>query len=159
MRLGALGALFAPLFLLAFDAGAQAKAAEPSCTSGPYALKLPKSYKALRTMGQLRRERVLKTEDAGVQRELRFNGLEIVVLTTADKPNQYVVSRAVVSAKNWKIAGPLRVGTSARSALKALQPKNIPSEGELEFGGGKDSIRVTLARGRVLDFEYSCSAE
>jgi hypothetical protein len=131
--------------------------AQPSCTSGPYALKLPKSYKALRTMGQLRRERVLKTEDAGVQRELRFNGLEIVVLTSADKPNRYMVSKAIVSSRAWRIAGPLRVGTSARIALKGLQPKALPSEGELEFSGETDSIRVNLSRGRILDFEYSCS--
>jgi hypothetical protein len=131
--------------------------AQPSCTSGPYALKLPKSYQALRTIGQLRRERVLKTEDAGVQRELRFNGLEIVVRTAADKPNRYVVSRAVVSTSRWRIAGPLRVGTSAKIALKGLRPKALPSEGELEFSGETDSIRVNLSRGRILDFEYSCS--
>jgi len=136
---------------------AQNKSSEPSCTSGPYRLKLPNSYKALRTMGHLRRERVVKTEDSAVQRELRFNGLELVVLTSPDKPGHYVVSRAVVSAPSWKIAGPLRVGTSARTALKGLQPKALPSEGELELNGEKDSIRVTLSRGRVLDFEYSCS--
>jgi hypothetical protein len=143
----------------ATHADAQSKAAEPSCTSGPYRLKLPKSYKQLRTIGQLRRERVLKTEDSAVQRELRFNGLEVVVLTSPDKPSQYVVTRAVVSTPSWKIAGPLRVGTSAKVALKGLQPKALPSDGELEFNGDKDSIRVTLSRGRVLDFEYSCSTD
>ena len=145
------------LAALAPHAAAQGKPAEPSCTAGPYRLKLPKSYKALRAIGQLRRERVVKTEDSGVQRELRFNGLELVVLTSPDKPGEYAVSRAVVSAPSWKIAGPLRVGTSARTALKGLQPKALPSEGELEFTGETDSIRVTLSRGRVLDFEYSCS--
>lgn len=151
--------LIVALTATATDANAQGKGAEPSCTSGPYRLKLPKSYTQLRTIGQLRRERVLKTEDSAVQRELRFNGLEVVVLTSADKPNQYVVSRAVVSSANWKLAGPLRVGTSARIALKGLQPKALPSDGELEFNGDKDSIRVTLARGRILDFEYSCSTD
>jgi hypothetical protein len=140
----------------ATGANAQSKAAEPSCTNGPYRLKLPKSYKGLRTMGHLRRERVVKSEGSVVQRELRFNGLEIVVLTTADKPNHYVVSRAVVSTANWRIAGPLRVGTSAKIALKGLQSKERPSDGELEFNGDKDSIRVTLSRGRILDFEYTC---
>jgi hypothetical protein len=137
----------------------QNKGSEPSCTDGPYRLKLPKSYKALRTIGHLRRERVVKTEDSGVQRELRFNGLELIVLTSPDKPGQYVVSRAVVSAPSWKIAGPLRVGTSARIALKGLQPKQLPRDGELEFNGDRDSIRVNLSRGRILDFEYSCSTD
>jgi hypothetical protein len=149
----------AALAAVAAGVHAQGKAAEPSCTSGPYRLKLPRSYKQLRGIGQLRRERVLKTEDSAVQRELRFNGLEVIVLVSADKPNQYAVSRAVVSSANWRLAGPLRVGTSAKVALKGLQPKALPSDGELEFNGDKDSIRVTLSRGRVLDFEYSCSTD
>ena len=163
MRVGraplAFTVLLALALVLAFDARAQAKATEPSCTSGPYRLKLPKSYKALRGIGTLLRERVRTTDDKMTQRELRFNGLELVVLSPSDKPNEYVVSSAVVSTARWKISGPLRVGTSAKIALKGLQPKAPPSDGELEFNGDKDSIRVTLQRGRVLDFEYSCSTD
>ena len=133
--------------------------AEVSCTSGPYRLQLPRNYRGLRTMGQLRRERVLKTEESGVLRELRFNGLELEVITPQGKPNEYVVSKAIVSTRTWRIAGPLRVGVPARSALKGLQPKSVPSDGEIEFNGEADSIRVNLSRGRVLDFEYTCSAE
>ena len=130
-----------------------------SCTSGPYRLQLPKTYKALRTMGQLRRERVLKTAESGVLRELRFNGLELEVVTPPSKPNQYVVSRAIVTTRAWRIAGPLRVGTPARGALKALQPKSVPNDGEVELNGEGDSVRVNVARGRVLDFEYSCNPD
>jgi hypothetical protein len=133
--------------------------AQVSCTSGPYRLQLPTTYKALRTMGQLRRERVLKTDESGVLRELRFNGLELEVVTTPSKPNQYVVSRAIVTTRTWRIAGPLRVGSPARGALKALQPKTVPSDGEVELNGEGDSIRVNVARGRVLDFEYSCNSD
>jgi hypothetical protein len=151
------------LAVTALDVQAQKKKpagpAQVSCTSGPYRLQLPKTYKALRTMGYLRRERVLQTEENGVLRELRFNGLELEVITPPDKPNQYVVSRAIVTTRAWRIAGPLRVGTPARSALKALQPKTVPSEGELELGGEGDSIRVNVVRGRVLDFEYSCNSD
>ena len=130
--------------------------AQVSCTSGPYRLQLPKTYKGLRSMGQLRRERVLKTEESGVLRELRFNGLELEVVTS---PAGYTVSKAIVSTRNWKIAGPLRVGVSARSALKGLKPPSVPSDGELEFSGDSDSIRVNLSRGRILDFEYTCSGD
>ncbi len=145
------------------DAHAQKKKApEPaqvSCTSGPYRLQLPTTYKALRTMGQLRRERVLKTDESGVLRELRFNGLELEVVTPPSKPNQYVVSRAIVTTRTWRIAGPLRVGTPVRGALKALQPKSVPNDGEVELNGEGDSIRVNVSRGRVLDFEYSCNSD
>jgi hypothetical protein len=149
--------LIAALFAAAATgANAQGKTAEASCTSGPYRLKLPKSYKALRGIGTLRRERAQNNGDT-IQRELRFNGLELEVLSPSAKPNEYVVSSVVVSSANWRIAGPLRVGTSAKIALKGLKPKQLPSNGELEFAGEKDSVRVTLSRGRILDFEYSCS--
>ena len=143
---------------LPFEASGQSYIAQVSCTSGPYRVKLPNSYKALRGIGHLRRERVLKTEETGTHRELRFNGLELVVLTPSDKPNQYQLSRAILTSANWRIAGPLRVGTSANVALRGLL-KNPPMDGEVEFTGDKDSIRVSLARGRVLDVEYSCSGE
>ena len=81
----------------------------------------------------------------------------LVVLAQAGK-SDYVVQKAIVTTPHWRIAGPLRVGTAARSALKGLKPKELPSDGELEFAGDTASIRVNLARGRVLDFEYSCSA-
>ena len=145
--------LFGLLGSVSSDAPAQAQV---SCTSGPYRLQLPKTYKGLRTMGQLRRERVLKTEESGVLRELRFNGLELEVITS---PAGYTVSKAIVTTRNWKIAGPLRVGVSARTALKGLKATGVPSDGEIEFNGDADSIRVNLSRGRVLDFEYTCSAE
>jgi hypothetical protein len=150
------------LGLIAVEAKAQTYVSALSCTSGPYRLNLPKSYKAVRGLGQLRRERVLKTEDFGTHtvnhRELRFNGLELVLVTASNKPNQYAVSKAVLSSRAWRIAGPLRVGTPAQTALRGLQARHLPREGELEFEGDTDSIRVNLAAGRVLDVEYSCSS-
>lgn len=152
-------------FALAFgviapDASAQSQV---SCTSGPYRLTLPKSYKAVRGLGTLRRERVINTEQHGTHtvthRELRFNGLELELATSSDKPNQYVLSKAIVSSRSWRIAGPLRVGSPASSALRGLRPKELPRDGEIEFNGATDSIRVVLAAGRILDFEYSCHSD
>jgi hypothetical protein len=152
----------AALATAAADAGAQSKAvAEPSCTSGPYRLQLPKSYAAVRRLGTLRRDRIVKTEDLGTHtltyRELRFNGLELELVTSSDKPNQYVVSRAIVSSRAWRIGGPLRVGASVKTALKGLKATDLTSDREMEFSGEKDSIRVNVARSRILDFEYLCS--
>ena len=153
---------FAALSLVAVDAPAQTYVSALSCTSGPYRLNLPKSYKALRGLGQVRRERVLKTEDYGTHtvshRELRFNGLELVLVTTSNKPNQYAVSKAVLTSRAWRIAGQLRVGTPAQAALRGLYARDLPREGELEFEGDTDAIRIVLAAGRVLDVEYSCSS-
>ena len=149
------------LLLVPINAGAQARAAEPSCTTGPYRLQLPKSYAAVRRLGTLRRDRIVKTEDLGTHtltyRELRFNGLELELVTSSDKPNQYVVSRAIVSSRAWRIGGPLRVGASVKTALKGLKATDLTSDREMEFSGEKDSIRVNVARSRILDFEYLCS--
>jgi hypothetical protein len=150
----------AALTLIAFDASAQSYVAELSCTSGPYRLRLPKSFKAVRALAPIKRERILKTEDQGTytvtHRELRFNGLELVLATFSNKPNQYQLSKAILSTPAWKIGGPLRVGAPAKSALRGLTKEELPKEGELEFSGDTDSLRVTLAAGRVLDMEYSC---
>ena len=151
------------LLLVPINAGAQARAAEPSCTTGPYRLQLPKSYAAVRRLGTLRRDRIVKTEDLGTHtlthRELRFNGLELELVTSSDKPNQYVVSRAIVSSRAWRIGGPLRVGASVKTALKGLKATDLTSDREMEFSGEKDSIRVNVARNRILDFEYLCSTD
>lgn len=153
-------ALALAVLLIAPEASAQAQL---SCTSGPYRLTLPKSYKAVRGLGTLRRERVLKTEDHGTHtvthRELRFNGLELELATSSAEPSRYVLSRAIVSSRSWRIAGPLRVGAPGTSALRALRPKELPRDGELEFSGDTDSLRVVLAAGRILDFEYSCKSD
>ena len=145
------------------QAKAQTYVADLSCTSGPYRVRLPKTYKALRVLAPLKRERVLQKEDEGTHtvtyRELRFNGLELEVVTYSNKPNQYVLSSAVLSTSAWRIGGQLRVGTAARIALKGLATQPYPNDGEYEFNGDADSIRVTLPRGRVLDIEYSCGTE
>jgi hypothetical protein len=145
------------------EAKAQTYVADLSCTTGPYRVRLPKTYRAVRVLAPLKRERVLQKEEQDghtvVYRELRFNGLELELVTYSNKPNQYVLSSAVLSSAAWRIGGQLRVGTAARIALKGLTPQPYPSDGELEFNGDADSIRVTLSRGRVLDVEYSCATE
>ena len=72
----------AALGLVAPDARSQSTAvADLSCTKGPFRLTLPKSYRGVRGLGTIRRDRVLKIEDHGTytttHRELRFNGLEL----------------------------------------------------------------------------------
>lgn len=145
------------------EAKAQTYVADLSCTTGPYRVRLPKTYRAVRALAPLKRERVLQKEEqdghTAVYRELRFNGLELELVTYSDKPNQYVLSSAVLSTAAWRIGGQLRVGTAARIALKGLAAQPYPSDGELEFNGAADSIRVTLSRGRVLDVEFSCATE
>ena len=147
------------LGLAPLDAQAQARVANLSCTKGPFALKLPKSYKAVRGLGAIRRDRVLKTEDhdgyTATHRELRFNGLELELVTFSNQPGRYALTKAIITTRNWRIGGPLRVGAPAKSALRGLANES-PRDGELEFSGATDSVRVNLAAGRILDVEYFC---
>ena len=148
------------LGLASFEVSAQSyNVADLSCTKGPYRLKLPKSYRAVRGLGTIRRDRVLKIEDHGTytatHRELRFNGLEIELVTFSNQPGRYVLTKAIISTPNWRIGGQLRVGAPAKAALRGLA-REAPRDGELEFSGDGDSLRVALAAGRVLDVEYSC---
>lgn len=134
-----------------------------SCRSGPFAVRLPKSYTALRRLSRLQREKVLQTTDHGdyrtYERQLRFAGLEIVVLTSSRRPNEYVLSRATIMDRRWRISGPLRVGVAAKTALRGLPLKQIPGEAELEFSGDSDKLRVSISAGRVQDFEYECHTD
>jgi hypothetical protein len=156
------GLFIVALCLAPMGANAQTYVADLSCTQGPYRLKLPKSYRAVRGLGTIRRDRVLKVEDHGTytstHRELRFNGLEIELVTFSNEPGRYALTKAIISTRNWRIAGALRVGAPARSALRGLANES-PRDGELEFSGATDSLRVNLAAGRVLDLEYSCQPD
>jgi hypothetical protein len=134
-----------------------------SCTSGPFRVKLPKGYPALRKMAVLKRERVLYEEDAGTHRiaarELRFVGLEMVVFTSSAKPGQYQLARLAVLTPKWRITGPLRVGTSTALALKGVTAEPMPRSGEITLEGEADSILLTVAGGRVQAIDYECATD
>jgi len=134
-----------------------------SCARGPYRVKLPRTYQALRRMATLKRERVLYQEDAGghrvAARELRFVGLEMVVFTSSDKPGRYQLARIAVLTPRWRITGPLRVGTTTAVALKGVPLKPMPRDGEITLEGEHDSILLTVAGGRVQAIDYECATE
>lgn len=163
--------LAVPVALLV-AAGAQAQPEEEeislqssqvSCTTGPYRIKLPKTYSALRRMAVLKREKSLGEEHALGQtmmvRELRFVGLEMVVYTSSDKPNQFQLARATFTTPKWRIMGPLRVGAPASLALKGLRPRDLPRFGEVTLEGEHDSILLTVAGGRVQEIDYECATD
>lgn len=132
-----------------------------SCTAGPYRLKLPPTYRALRTLGPIKREKTLRVEEGGKTelRSLRFNGLEFVVLVDPRKPNAYQVVTATFSNSRWRLAGPLRVGTPLATALKGLNLTGVPRDAELTLEGEADSILLTVLAGRIQQIEYDCGGE
>ncbi len=140
-----------------------AYAKQVSCTSGPYRIKLPKSYKALKRMALLKREKILAEEEqAGTRttaRELRFVGLEMVVYTSSQRPDHYQLGRATFTTPKWRIMGPLRVGAPLSLAVKGLAVKPLPRHGEVTLEGDHDSILLSVAGGRVQEIDYECSTD
>lgn len=131
-----------------------------NCTNGPYRIKLPKSYKAVRTLAPIKKEEILRTEDwdtyKAQYRSLSFEGLELAVVTFSNDPDRYLLSSATLSGPAWKMAGRLKVGNSAKFALRGFPVKAIPSDGKISFGGDSDSIHITLSGGRVTEVDYDC---
>src|SRR5207253_7062519 len=71
-----------------------------SCDSGPYGLKLPETYDALRKIGPLKGEKLLREQDRGSYRarfrEMQFNGLRLAVVTYSNDPEKYQVVSAEI---------------------------------------------------------------
>jgi hypothetical protein len=158
--------LAAVLFLVFGSATAQpeeeevsAYAKNVSCTTGPYRIKLPKSYRALKRLAVLKRERLLREEGDGAIRELRFVGAELVVFTSREKPDHFTLARATFTTSKWRIMGPLRVGAPAALAVKGLEVKPLPRFGEITLEGDGDAILLTVAGGRVQEIDYECGTE
>jgi len=85
-----------------------------ACDSGPYGLKLPKSYDELRKIAPLKNERMLRQENLGryqaQYRDLTFNGLRLGVVTYSNDADKYQVVSAEIRGPQWRIAGPFRQG-------------------------------------------------
>ena len=131
-----------------------------SCDSGPYGLKLPKTYDELRKIGPLRKERVVREEDVGpyrVQyRELVFSGLRLGVVTYSNDADRFDVNSAEIRSSSWKIAGPFRQGQVLPAKVGDVATKSLSSSATVEFAGDEDLVRVRLVGRRVSVLTYLC---
>jgi hypothetical protein len=131
-----------------------------SCDSGPYSLKLPKTYEELRKIAPLKSEKLLREQDFGTyrarHRELVFNGLKLSVVTTSDQPETYQVTLAEIRSPAWKIAGPFRYGAALPAMVGDVQTKTLRSGATVEFSGEEDTVRVQLKGHRVASLTYLC---
>lgn len=131
-----------------------------SCDSGPYGLKLPKTYDELRKIAPLKSERLIREQDFGTyrarHRELVFNGLKLSVVTYSDQPESYQVAAAEIRSPAWKIAGPFRYGAALPAVIGDVQTKSLRSTATIEFAGEEDLVRVQLKGRRVASLTYLC---
>ncbi len=134
-----------------------------SCDSGPYGLKLPETYDALRKIGPLRGEKLLREQDFGDYRaryrEIQFNGLRLVVVTYSNDPGNYKVVSAEIRSPHWKIAGPFRQGAALPPRVGDVDTKSIRSSSTVEFSGDADTVRVRLVGRRASVLTYLCLPE
>ena len=133
-----------------------------SCDSGPYALKLPKSYAELRKLGPLKAERVVREEDLGGYKarykDLLFNGLRLGVVTYTNDPQRYQVISAEIRSSYWHIA-PFRPGQALPARLGDVDTKTLAASATHEFSGDEDTLRVQLRHRRILVLTYLCVAD
>ncbi|MBV9191958.1 MAG: hypothetical protein JOZ85_15835 [Betaproteobacteria bacterium] len=131
-----------------------------SCDSGPYALKLPETYDALRKIGPLKGEKLLREQDHGTYRaryrDLQFNGLRLNVVTYSNDPEKFQVVFAEIRSPHWKIAGPFRQGAALPVRVGDVETKTIRSSATVEFSGAEDTVRVRLVGRKVSSVTYLC---
>jgi len=134
-----------------------------SCESGPYSLKLPKTYDELRKLGGLKTERLVREQELGPYKaryvDLIFNGLRLGVVTHSDDPEHYQVTSAEIRSPQWKIAGPFRTGQSLPPRVGDVETRTLYGTATVEFSGREDTVRVRLVRRRVSTLTYLCLAD
>lgn len=130
-----------------------------SCDSGPYSLKLPKTYDALRKIGPLKSERVLREEDFGPykarHRDLVFNGLRLSVVTYSNDQERYQVTAAEIRNPSWRIS-PFRQGHVLPVKVGDVVTQSLSSTATIEFSGEEDTVRVRLIGRRISVLTYLC---
>ena len=154
---------------LALPAGATARGntshfiEQLACDSGPYGLKLPKTYDELRKLGGLKGERLVREKEFGPYKaryvDLVFNGLRLGVVTHSDNPERYQVTSAEIRSSQWRIAGPFRTGQALPARVGDVETKTLTSTSTVEFSGREDTLRVHLVRRRVSSLTYLCLAD
>lgn len=133
-----------------------------SCDSGPYSLKLPKTYEALRKIGPLKSERMLREEDVGPykarHRDLVFNGLRLTVVTYSNDEERYQITSAEIRNPSWRIS-PFRQGHVLPARIGDVATQTLSSTATVEFSGEEDTVRVRLVGRRISVLTYLCVAD
>jgi hypothetical protein len=136
---------------------------ELSCSSGPYGLQLPKTYEALRKLGPLVSERLVREENLGRYkaryRDLVFSGLRLGVVTFGDDADRYEVTSAEIRSPRWRIAGPFRQGQALPPVVGDVATRALPGSATVEFSGEEDTVRVRLVGRRISVLTYLCVAD
>ena len=132
---------------------------EFDCNKGPYAAAIPREFSKLRQFAPLLSERELGNEDWGeykaIGRELRFDGLTVVVVTFSNG-RPYMLSGIRVSAPQWQVTGHLRVGMKASEFFSRLGKPRV-ADGVWNISQlGPTELFLTVKDGKIAVIDYAC---
>lgn len=132
-----------------------------SCTTGPFALRLPRKLAEVMKLGRPESIEILPGDPAeglfSVVRYVQFPGLRLGLVTYSHDAEYYRLSYAEIAAQRWAHVAPLRVGASP--ALVHFQlGTHFASDPQLKgvYGGPAADVSFVLARGRVAIIRYAC---
>jgi hypothetical protein len=130
-----------------------------TCSEGPLGLRLPQSYQAVRSIGKLERDEVVRVQEwetyQSEDRELTFSGLKLYVVTFTNDKSRYMVAGAVITGSQWSLAGGIKIGDSVEDVLRRTG-KGTLSGGEVAIGGDTDIVRFGATGGKVTEIRYEC---
>ena len=131
-----------------------------SCTEGPFRLRLPPTYQAVRLIGQLREEKILEVRAWDTykieSRRLVFDGLRLDITTFTNDKSRYLVAGALITSPGWSNAGGFRVGDSIDNVLAHLGIRDAATGSEIKASGDTDALRLGVAGGKVSRIVYEC---
>ena len=131
-----------------------------SCDSGPYSLKLPKTYDELRKIAPLKGQKVVREQDFVSYKaryvDLIFNGLRLGIVTYSNDEGNYQVTSADIRTSSWRIAGPFRYGQALPARVGDVETKAFSPSATVEFNGDEDTVRVKLKGRRISGLTYLC---
>ncbi|HEY1092128.1 MAG TPA: hypothetical protein VGE47_13630 [Burkholderiaceae bacterium] len=130
-----------------------------SCAGGAYGTRLPKGLSALRALGRIRDEQILRVEKwdgyTAIEKMIRFDGLYVQVITFSNDPERYNLAGVFIESSRWDIA-PIRVGQPAAPLLARLGAKNTSRDATVKFTGESDSLFIESRAGKVFRVVYDC---
>jgi hypothetical protein len=131
-----------------------------SCSSGKYALTLPRHYPSLRVIGSHRVLDIESQSQGGVTRATRrfqYIGMRLDVRVSSDAPDRYQMLSAEAISRRWNI-GKLSVGSDPWWWPWSREPElaKVTLDGVIKLQGPSDSAVLQLSKGRIDKVMYSC---
>ncbi len=127
-----------------------------ACYSGPTALRLPKSLKDLRSIGQLKSERITGSSYDYEYRELIYEGLRIGISTIKGDNDHYQITKVNITSPSWTTISNFHVGDTAESIEKRFNSKACKKGDWLDVHDDTEGIRFRISNGKVVEIEYRC---